>query len=239
MAYASKYGHRFNMTDSVSIAKSFNAMLEKSMGKAEKPLLETLGIRCMAKAAYTTKNIGHYGLAFEYYGHFTSPIRRYPDVMVHRVLQQILDGDVTMDAQMEIKSIHCSERERKAMHCERDANKYKQVEFLSKHIGEQFDGVITGVSHFGFWVETIDHKCEGLVSFKNLVDLDNFKHMPDDYCVIGDTTKIKFAMGDKVSIVVAAADLDKRMLDFELVYDKPEKKVIARNDVGARLKKKK
>jgi ribonuclease R len=223
IAYASKYGNKFNMTDSATIAKSFNMMLENSAGKPERAILETLGIRCMAKAAYTTQNIGHYGLAFEFYCHFTSPIRRYPDVLVHRVLQQVLDKNIIFDKHMETKSVHCSERERKAMHCERDANKYKQVEYLSKHIGEEFEGIITGVAHFGFWVETIAHKCEGLISFTHLSDIDIFKHEPENYCVVGQHTKMKFAMGDQVKIIVANANLDARELDFDLVIARPER----------------
>jgi ribonuclease R len=217
--FASKFGYRMTLSDGQTIAASFNQMLANSKDKPEKGILETLGIRCMAKAAYSTKNIGHYGLAFEYYAHFTSPIRRYPDVMVHRVLQQVLDADVVLDPRMEDKCIHSSAMERKAMECERDANKYKQVEFMKQHVGETFEGLISGVSHFGFWVETVAHKCEGLVSLKNLVHIDNFKYYPEDYCLIGDYTKQKIKIGDKVTIIVAAANLDTRMLDYELVQE--------------------
>jgi ribonuclease R len=216
-AFASKYKHKFDMTDGRSIAKSFNKMMQKSIGKSEKAVLETLGIRTMAKAEYSTQNIGHYGLAFEYYCHFTSPIRRYPDVLVHRTLQQVLDTHVPLDAKMQDKAKHCSERERKAMTVERDANKYKQCEYMQKFVGQEFAGVITGIAHFGFWVETKLHKCEGLVSFSNLLHYDVFKHVPEDFCCIGERTKTKLAMGDTVNVLVAGVALESLEIDFELL----------------------
>ncbi len=125
----------------------------------------------MAKAVYTKDNIGHYGLGFENYCHFTSPIRRYPDIMVHRILQEVLDGNPVPDKKMEEKCRHSSEKERAAMEAERAANKYKQVEFMQDYLGEEFEGVISGVAAFGFWVETVAHKCEGLVSLQSLTRL--------------------------------------------------------------------
>lgn len=217
--FAHQFGHKFNMTDANSIALSFNKMLQNAKGKPELPVLESLGIRCMAKAVYTNENIGHYGLGFEYYCHFTSPIRRYPDVLVHRLLQEVLDNKIMPHPKLEEQNKHCSDRERAAMECERDANKYKQVEYMQKHIGEQFEGVITGVAHFGFWVETIAHRCEGLISLQNLLIYDNFKHIPEDYCIVGEFTKKKFTIGDKVTILVAATNLDIRQIDFDLVAD--------------------
>ena len=179
----------------------------------------------MAKAAYTTTNIGHYGLAFEHYCHFTSPIRRYPDVLVHRVLQSILEGKVMVDKKMEEKCKHASQMERAAMDCERAANKYKQVEFMKERLGQTFEGVISGVAAFGFWVETIEHKCEGLVSIVSLSDFDDFRLIEGDYSLVGKRSGRTFRMGDKVTILVVSANLDRRQLDYEwvLVGDKPAK----------------
>lgn len=173
------------MKDEKAIARSFNQLLNDVKGKPEQLVLEQLGIRTMAKAAYSTENIGHYGLAFENYCHFTSPIRRYPDIMVHRVLQEVLDNHVRIDKKMEDKCKHCSERERAAMEAERAGNKYEQVLYMSDKVGEEMDGVISGVSSFGFWVETINEKCEGLVSIRDLSDYDEFRHDELEYCLVG------------------------------------------------------
>ncbi len=218
--FAKRYGHKFNVSTPEKIAESFNQMLRDVKGKPEQQVLESLGIRTMAKAAYTVKNIGHYGLGFEYYCHFTSPIRRYPDVMVHRTLQECLDGKARIDATVEEKCKHCSQKERDAMDTERSANKYKQVEFLMDHIGEEFDAVISGVAAFGFWSETVAHKCEGLISMNDLMYYDQFVHNEADYCLEGLHSGIKFAIGDKIKIKVVAANLEKRQLDFEWVTDK-------------------
>ncbi len=156
-------------------------------------------------------------LGFADYCHFTSPIRRYPDVMVHRILQDILDGKAEVDKKMEQKCKHCSERERAAMEAERASNKYKQVEFMQQYLGEEFDGVVSGVSAFGFWVETIEHKCEGLVSIASLFDYDDFRLIEGDYSIAGMRSGRKFRMGDKVRIKVVAANLTKRQLDYEWV----------------------
>jgi len=192
-------------------------MLKDVQGKPEQHVLEQLGIRTMAKALYTTENIGHYGLGFSQYCHFTSPIRRYPDVMVHRVLQEVLDNNVQPDKKMEQKCKHSSERERAAMDAERASNKYKQVEYMKDFLGEEFDGVISGVSAFGFWVETVEHKCEGLVSINSLLDYDEFRLVDTEYALVGMRSARKFRMGDKVRIKVVAANLIKRQLDYEWV----------------------
>jgi ribonuclease R len=215
--FAKKYGHKFETKTPEGIAASFNQMLADVKGKPEQHVLEQLGIRTMAKAIYTSENIGHYGLGFEHYAHFTSPIRRYPDVMVHRVLEQVLNGDFPVDKKMEEKCKHCSERERAAMDSERAANKYKQVEFMSDKLGEEFDGVISGVASFGFWVETVEHKCEGLVSINSLFDYDDFRHVESDYCLAGRRSGRTFRMGDKVRIKLISANLAKRQLDYEWV----------------------
>ena len=216
-AFARKFGHSFDTKSPEQIAESFNQLLQDVQGLPEQHVLEQLGIRTMAKAVYTTKNIGHYGLGFEHYCHFTSPIRRYPDVMVHRVLQEVLDGKFLFDKKMEEKCKHSSERERAAMESERAGNKYKQVEYLMNFLGDEFDGVISGVSSFGFWVETVEHKCEGLVNLTSLAAYDDFKHVETEYMLAGRRSGRTFRMGDKVRIRVVAANLEKRQLDYEWV----------------------
>ncbi|HEY1164540.1 MAG TPA: ribonuclease R [Chitinophaga sp.] len=217
--FARKFGHKFDLDNPDSIARSFNKMLQLVKGKPEQHVLETIGIRTMAKAIYTTDNIGHYGLGFEHYCHFTSPIRRYPDVLVHRVLAQCLADDIKPDKHMEKKCKHSSEMERKAMDAERAANKYKQVEYMQQFIGETFEGVVSGVAHFGFWVETVATKCEGLVSIHNLMTKDEFKHDESEYALIGLRTGRKFRIGDKVMIRVLAANMAKRQLDYDLAEE--------------------
>ncbi|MFC4261397.1 ribonuclease R [Ferruginibacter yonginensis] len=217
VAFAKKHGYEFDMKDERSIATSFNNLLKNVKGKPEEHVIEQLGIRTMAKAKYTAENVGHYGLGFENYCHFTSPIRRYPDVMVHRVLQSIIDKNLLIDKAMEEKNKHCSDKERAAMEAERAGNKYKQVEYMRQFIGDEFEGVISGVSTFGFWVETVEHKCEGLVSVKDLSDYDDFRLDEANYALVGLRTGKTFRMGDDVTIRVIAANLDKRQLDYEWV----------------------
>jgi ribonuclease R len=215
--FAKKYGHDFDTKTPEGIAASFNLMLQDVQGKPEQHVLEQLGIRTMAKAIYTTDNIGHYGLGFKHYCHFTSPIRRYPDILVHRILHDVLKGTVIPDKKLEQKCKHSSEKERSAMEAERAANKYKQVEYMKEFLGEEFEGVISGVASFGFWVETIEHKCEGLVSINSLLEYDDFRHIESDYSLVGMRSGRKFRMGDKVRIKVVAANLTKRQLDYEWV----------------------
>ena len=233
MAFARKFGHKFDTSSPEKIAESFNTMLVDVQGKPEQHVLEQLGIRTMAKAIYTSENIGHYGLGFEHYCHFTSPIRRYPDIMVHRVVEQVLNKEIKPDKKMDVKCKHCSERERAAMDAERAANKYKQVEYMQDFLGEEFEGVISGVASFGFWVETIEHKCEGMVSITSLAEYDEFRMVESDYSLVGLRSGRKFRIGDKVRIKVIAANLGKRQLDYEWVLtsvledgddDKPKRK---------------
>ena len=236
VAFAKKMGYEFDLKDERSIATSFNNLLKAVKGKPEQHVLEQLGIRTMSKAKYTSDNVGHYGLGFENYCHFTSPIRRYPDVMVHRVLQSIIEKKLLIDKAMEEKNKHCSDRERSAMEAERAGNKYKQVEYMKDFLGEEFEGIISGVSAFGFWVETVEHKCEGLVSVKDLSDHDDFRQDETDYSLVGMRTGKKFRMGDKIKIKVVSANLDKRQLDYEWVPDdgkpgkaKPEKNTVTKS----------
>lgn len=225
IAFAKKYGHKFDISSPEKIAESFNQLLNDAKGKPEQQVLETLGIRTMAKATYTTQNIGHYGLAFEHYCHFTSPIRRYPDVLVHRVLEGILEKKPMLDKKMEEKCKHSSAMERAAMDCERAGNKYKQVEFMKDRLGQTFEAVISGVAAFGLFAETIEHKCEGLVSIVSLSDFDDFRLVENDYSLVGKRSGRIFRMGDKITVLVVAANLDKRQLDYEWVLagDKPTK----------------
>lgn len=237
--FAKKYGHKFDTSTPEKIAESFNQLLLDAKGKPEQQVLEQLGIRTMAKAVYTVNDIGHYGLAFEHYCHFTSPIRRYPDVLVHRVLQSVLQDNTINDKKMEEKCKHCSERERAAMDCERAGNKYKQVEYLKDHLGEVFEGVISGVASFGFWVETVAHKCEGLVSIVGLSDFDDFRAIEGEYSLVGRRSGKVFRMGDKVFIKVVAANLDKRQLDYEWVINPNVSEETATAKPAAKSKRKK
>ena len=218
-SFAKKFGHKFDVSSPERIAASFNQLLKNVQGRPEQHVLEQLGIRTMAKAKYTTENVGHYGLGFENYCHFTSPIRRYPDIQVHRILFSVLNNRIIVDKKLEEKCKHTSERERAAMEAERAANKYKQVQYMKQFLGEDFEGVICGVASFGFWVETVAHKCEGLVSVTSLLEYDEFRHVETDYALIGRRSGKQFRMGDKVQIKVVAANLVKRQLDYEWVVD--------------------
>ncbi|MCB0402771.1 MAG: RNB domain-containing ribonuclease, partial [Flavobacteriales bacterium] len=174
----------------------------------------------MAKAEYSTNNIGHYGLAFQYYSHFTSPIRRYPDVMVHRLLQHYLDGGASANQQdTEAECKHCSKMEMLATEAERASIKYKQVEFLQDKIGEEFKGVISGISEWGIYVEIMNGLCEGMIRMRNLTD-DYYSFDEKNYCAVGQRTGQEYRMGDEVTIVVVKADLLKKQLDFSLAESK-------------------
>ena len=214
--FAGRFGVKFDLGSPESISRSFNAMLETVKGKPEQHVLEQLGIRTMSKAVYTTENIGHYGLGFAHYCHFTSPIRRYPDVLVHRILQQCLQNDIHPIKHLEAQCRHCSDQERRAMETERAANKYKQVEYIQQYVGDDFDAIISGVSTYGFWAETVEHKCEGMVSVHDLFDIDNFEFREGEYALVGRNTGMRFAMGDKVRVRIASANLTKRQIDFAL-----------------------
>lgn len=226
MDFAKKFGHHFDTASPASIATSFNRMLEAVRGLPEQHVLEQLGIRTMAKAVYTTQNIGHYGLGFSDYCHFTSPIRRYPDILAHRVLTDLLSGRAAAQDKLEKTCKHCSERERAAMEAERAGNKHKQVEFMSQFVGEDFDAVISGVAGVGFWAETTEHKCEGLVSLLSLQEYDDFRHVEEEYRLVGRRSGRSFRMGDTVRVKVVSANLSRRQLDYEWVLtpDPPDAK---------------
>lgn len=215
---AARFGYQLSFENPKQVSETLNALLKKVEGKPEQNVLETMAIRSMAKAAYTTQNIGHYGLAMEHYTHFTSPIRRYPDVLVHRLLQAMLfKSDVIIDREeLEIRCKHSSEMERKAMSAEREATKYKQIEFLQDKVGEVFEGVITGVIQRGIFVEINSNKCEGMVSLEMLGDED-FKFEEKLLLLTGMRTRRKFEMGMPVQVQVVSADIALRRIDLRLV----------------------
>ncbi len=212
-----RFGHKIKTEGAKSdVAKSINLLLDKVQGRPEENLIETVAIRSMSKAIYTTDNIGHYGLAFDNYTHFTSPIRRYPDMMVHRLLERYLNGGSSVDqASLEEDCKHSSDMEQIAANAERDSVKYKQVEFMSDKIGKVFDGVVSGVTEWGIYVELNANKCEGLVPIRELDD-DFYELDEKNYRLIGRRTKHEYRLGQSVSIKVAKANLERKQLDFVL-----------------------
>ncbi|GAB4138647.1 MAG: ribonuclease R [Bacteroidia bacterium] len=220
--FVRNFGYRMNTGSEKAVSSSLNQLLKEVSGKPEANLIETLAIRTMAKAEYTTKNIGHYGLGFTYYTHFTSPIRRYPDVLAHRLLQYYLDIDSGKQQKnpydqesLEKECKHCSEQEKLAADAERASIKYKQVQFLQDKVGQEFKGLISGVTEYGFFVELEGNKCEGMVHVRTLKD-DRYYFDQEHYSMIGLHSGRSYTLGDTVTVTIKSADLMKKQIDFEL-----------------------
>jgi ribonuclease R len=213
-----RFGYKLkDKGDSNTTSKNINSLLNQVQGKKEQNLIETIAIRTMAKAVYTTENIGHYGLAFQYYTHFTSPIRRYPDMMVHRLLEKYLNGGRSVsENKLEDTCKHCSNMEQVAVNAERASIKYKQVEFMSDKIGMIFDGVISGVTEWGLYVELNENLCEGMVPIRNLID-DFYEYDEKNYSLIGKKGRHKYCLGDSVKVKVMRTNMERKQMDFTLI----------------------
>ena len=215
--FVGTFGYKMDLANTKKVAQSLNQLLSDVKGKGEENMIETLAMRSMSKAIYSTAPIGHYGLGFAYYSHFTSPIRRYPDLIAHRLLQHYLDGGKSVNKEeIEVKSKHCSSRERLAADAERDSIKFMQVKFMEKHLGEEFIGVISGVADFGFWVQIPENGAEGLIKLRDLMD-DSYSYDQKNHLVQGSRTGNQYQLGDKVTIKVMKANLVQKQLDFKVV----------------------
>ncbi len=217
--FIGKFGYNIDLDNTRNIAFSINSLLTNVKGSSEENVISTLAVRAMAKAVYSTRNIGHYGLSFDYYSHFTSPIRRYPDLMVHRLLDKYLQGGRSVGADIyEEKCRHSSAMEQRAVNAERSSIKYKQVEFMQDKVGQVFDGVISGVTDWGIYVELNDSKCEGMISIKDLTG-DFYFFDEKNYCITGMHSEKSYQLGAAVKIEIIRANLEKKQLDFKLVEE--------------------
>lgn len=215
--FAARFGYKINMKSDKEIAKSLNYLMEDVEGKKEQNVLTQLAIRSMAKAIYTTKKTSHYGLAFDHYTHFTSPIRRYPDVMVHRLLAAYLNNEKSAnEEEYEIAASHSSAMEKRAADAERASIKYKQAEYLEENVGNIFAGIISGVTEWGMYVELTENKCEGMIRLRDITD-DFYVLDEKNYCIVGQRKQKKYQLGDEVQVKVKKVDLAKRQIDFTLI----------------------
>ncbi|SMD14109.1 ribonuclease R [Pedobacter nyackensis] len=215
--FAARFGYKINMKSDKEIAKSLNYLMEDVEGKKEQNVLTQLAIRSMAKAIYTTKKTSHYGLAFDHYTHFTSPIRRYPDVMVHRLLAAYLNNEKSAnEEEYEIAASHSSAMEKRAADAERASIKYKQAEYLEENVGNTFAGLISGVTEWGMYVELTENKCEGMIRLRDITD-DFYVLDEKNYCIVGQRKHKKYQLGDEVMVKVKKVDLSKRQIDFTLI----------------------
>jgi ribonuclease R len=215
-SFIQRFGYGIQLNSPKSISSSMNNLLNNVRGKKEQNLVETLAIRTMAKAEYSTRNIGHYGLSFEYYTHFTSPIRRYPDMMVHRLLEKYLENGRSVNEQkFEDLCKHSSDMENRAANAERSSIKYKQVEFMQDHIGKIYPGVISGVTDWGIFVE-LENKIEGMIPLRELDD-DFYIFDEKNYRIVGRHTLKSYQLGDEITVKIWRTNLEKKQLDFQLV----------------------
>ncbi|HKR05765.1 MAG TPA: ribonuclease R [Bacteroidia bacterium] len=238
--FAGKFGYKIKTDSEKEISQSLNQLMKNIHGKPEENVLEQLAIRTMAKAIYTTENIGHYGLAFDYYTHFTSPIRRYPDVMVHRLLDHYLrGGNSVAQKDYEVKCKHSTDMEILASEAERASIKYKQVQFMTGKYGQVFDGIISGVTEWGIYVEIVENKCEGLIRLRDIGD-DFYEFDEKNYCIKGLRTKRVFRLGDSIKVILNKTDLVKKQIDFALYGSEAGKKPSLRSEdrYGRRQEKK-
>ncbi|MBP9187612.1 MAG: RNB domain-containing ribonuclease, partial [Bacteroidia bacterium] len=215
--FAARFGLSIQTTSQKAISNSFNTLLTEVEGKPEQNIVQNMAVRSMMKAYYSTKKTGHYGLAFDFYSHFTSPIRRYPDLMAHRLLFSYLNkGKSANQAEYEEKCKHSSQMEIQAADAERASVKYKQVEYIKQFIGDQFDGIISGVTEWGIYVEITEYKCEGLIRLANLTD-DYYDYDESNQWIIGRKSRKIFQLGGEIKVVVRQADLQKRQIDLDVV----------------------